>query len=94
MPDAVSPWYYTLIVLLSLVSLFYLVLVFRPRLSWELTKWRYRDPDAVEPSRLAFNLRRVRALLGFLVFGAVAVLLVAAREGIADAASALAPLLR
>ncbi|GAB3489338.1 hypothetical protein [Nocardiopsis coralliicola] len=58
-----------------------LVLAVHPRLAWTLTKWQYRDPDAVEPSRIAFNLRRIRYTLLFCVFGAALVLLLSFRPG-------------
>jgi hypothetical protein len=70
----------------------YLVLAVRPRLGWDLTRWRYRDPAAVEPSRAVFALRRARSVVLCCVMAAAAVALGTARAEFVGALSALSAL--
>ncbi|MDA2807765.1 hypothetical protein [Nocardiopsis suaedae] len=74
MPEGFAALTTVLAVLLGLLALFNAVQAVHPRLTWELSKWRYRDPAAVEPSRAVFRLRRVAAVVRFALFLAAAVL--------------------
>ncbi|WP_017627085.1 hypothetical protein [Nocardiopsis chromatogenes] len=74
MPEGFAALTTVLMVLLALLALFNAAQAVYPRLTWELTKWRFRNPEAVEPSRAAFQLRRVAALMRFTVFLAAAML--------------------
>lgn len=60
--------------LLGLMAVLHAVRALYPRLGWELSKWRYRDPEAVEPSRAVFRLRRAASLVLFAVFLTAALL--------------------
>lgn len=50
-----------------------LITVIWPRFWWNLTRWQYRHPEAVEPSALAFTIGRVAGgvmiVLGFIGIG-------------------------
>ncbi|PSK95671.1 hypothetical protein CLV63_114104 [Murinocardiopsis flavida] len=58
-----------------LMAVFLFTQMLFPRFIWRLGRWRFRDPDAVEPSRTMFWLRRVKAgtLLAVLVVGCVVI---------------------
>lgn len=63
------------IVCLIVVILLLLWSVIDPRSQWQMTAaWRYRDPDANEPSDVAFAIERVAAGCLLIVFAVVAVL--------------------
>lgn len=72
MPEGFAALTSVLMVLLGLLAPFTAAQAVYPRLTWELTEWRFRSPEAVEPSRAAFHLRRVAALMRFTVFMAAA----------------------
>lgn len=74
MPVELAPLTTVLGALLGLLALFNAAQALYPRLTWELTKWRYRNPDAVEPSRAVFRVRQVMALMRFALFLAAAML--------------------
>lgn len=52
-----------------LVAAFLFTQMLFPRFVWRLGRWRYRNPDAVEPSTAMFWLRRIKAggLLALLI---------------------------
>jgi hypothetical protein len=74
--------YSVLLALLIVATLYFLANIVYPRLSWVVTKWQYRDPEAVEPSRVVFELRRVKYTVLFIIFTVGAVMLANARDNI------------
>lgn len=54
-----------------LLAVFLFTQMLFPRFIWRLGRWRFRDPDAVEPSRTMFWLRRIKAavILALLIVG-------------------------
>ncbi|WP_046468013.1 hypothetical protein [Allosalinactinospora lopnorensis] len=80
--ESLDSLYFVLLALLVAANLFFLVNIVHPRLSWVLTKWQYRDPEAVEPSRVVFELRRVKYTVLFIVFTVGTVTLWNVRDGL------------
>ncbi|TQN30774.1 hypothetical protein FHX37_0658 [Haloactinospora alba] len=71
-----------LLVLLTVGSLFLLAQSVYPRLTWLLQRWRYRNPEQVEPSRIEFELRRVKAIVLLIIIGGATVKLFLERENL------------